>query len=964
MRAVVLRAPFDAHPLAWLAGGFAVGVCWARACAPPSAFVLAAGAVGYACAWAAWRGRKATWATGFVLAGFVLAGAALALVEVRAQDDARRVRRWYEDGRIEADAPVELTGVLASAPEVAPDGAYLALRVERLAYKTTAADAAGTVELFAPARDAATRALYEALELRRGARVRVLVVLARGAEFRNPGAGAPAEFLARRGFDAAGTIKSPLLVERLDDERVLLPLVWLDGWREWLRARLARLFAPETAGVLQAALLGNRRALTRATAERFRDGGTFHVLVISGLHISFIGWLAFAVLRRLTRRRAVQFVASAALLWAYTVAVGAEASVVRAALTFTLVALAPLAGRRASALNALGAAALALLVWQPSDLFDPSFQLTFGSVVAIVTLAWPLLTRLEACGAWRPKRATPYPPACPHWFRTLGETLYWRERAWRRETARNAYSYRLFKTTAAARLERWRVQWLLRQACGAFVVSASVQLVLLPALVVYFHRVSVAALVLNVFVGALMAALGLVALGAVALSALSVRLAAPLVYVGERLDWLMTNSVEPFARLHVAALRLPAYHGPAACVYALYYLPLAALLVALARWQPLAPPEETTDGTRPNAGDRAPARADEPQEHSRSTRVLRSISRAVITRARSLNACAHRANNLSRRAPGRVSVCAGLAFAALLCVVVTHPRSAARPDGRLRVDFLDVGQGDAALVTLPDGTTLLVDGGGRPDFDEPETSDAPAADDEPASFTRDARGLGDVVVSEYLWWRGLAGVDYVLATHAHADHAEGLNAVARNFAVRAAFVGRAPTRAAEYAQLAATMRAEGVPVLMLARGARLRFGAVEADVLWPPPDARADAPSGNDDSVVLRLRYGARTFLLTGDMEGRAETALVGAGEDLRCDVLKVAHHGSRTSSTPAFVNATRPAVAVISVGRTSPFGHPDPNVVARWLAAGAQVLQTGRRGTITVSTDGRDLRVETYVRE
>ena len=193
---------------------------------------------------------------------------------------------------------------------------------------------------------------------------------------------------------------------------------------------------------------------------------------------------------------------------------------------------------------------------------------------------------------------------------------------------------------------------------------------------------------------------------------------------------------------------------------------------------------------------------------------------------------------------------------------------------------------------------------------------------------------------------------------------DGLNDVARNFAVRAVFVARAPARRDEYARLSATLRAERVHVYLLGRGARLESDGATIEVLWPPPNASTYAPSGNNDSLVVRLRYGARTILLTGDMEAHAEAELLRAHEDLRCDVLKVAHHGSRTSSTPAFVAASQPRLAVISVGRTSPFGHPDPTVVARWQAAGAEVLTTGRRGTITVSTDGRDLRVETYVHD
>jgi competence protein ComEC len=157
---------------------------------------------------------------------------------------------------------------------------------------------------------------------------------------------------------------------------------------------------------------------------------------------------------------------------------------------------------------------------------------------------------------------------------------------------------------------------------------------------------------------------------------------------------------------------------------------------------------------------------------------------------------------------------------------------------------------------------------------------------------------------------------------------------------------------------------------LVGRGDRLKFGAVTVDVLWPPratEDKAGDeqpALSENNASLVLRVRYGARVFLLTGDIERAAEAALVAAGDTLKSDVVKVAHHGSRTSSSDSFIAATRPSVAVVSVGNASPFGHPDKNVVARWRASGAQVLQTGRRGTITLSTDGEDLRVETYARE
>jgi competence protein ComEC len=109
---------------------------------------------------------------------------------------------------------------------------------------------------------------------------------------------------------------------------------------------------------------------------------------------------------------------------------------------------------------------------------------------------------------------------------------------------------------------------------------------------------------------------------------------------------------------------------------------------------------------------------------------------------------------------------------------------------------------------------------------------------------------------------------------------------------------------------------------------------------------------------------GERALLLTGDIEMAGESGLLQALENLRADVVKVAHHGSKTSSTEAFIAAARPRFAIISVGQTSIFGHPNPEVVERWKSSGAQVLTTGNCGTITVTTNGRDLKLETFVKQ
>jgi competence protein ComEC len=914
------RRNFSEYPLAALAASFAVGVLLSNLTHASPGLCLTLAALSSASAIVSTLKRHAS-ASCLLLAALVFAGASLASLEARDSRAGSRLRVLYERGLIAPGEPVEVTGVVERAPEYAPDGLLFDVRAERVRSRGIERECAGRVEFFAPITDERAAVEYDSLELRRGARVRVMLALMRAERFRNPGVISSDEFLARRDLDARATIKSPLLIERLDDATVFLPLALLDAWRARLVSLSNKTFSPETSGVLNAAVFGNRLGLSRDTAERFREGGTFHVLVISGLHISFIGALAWAFARRLTRRRAWQWAASVAFVWGYAVAVGAEASVVRASLMFTLATLAPALGRRSSPVNALGGAALALLIPRTSNLFDPSFQLTFLSVAAIVGLALPLLSALKDVGEWRPTRATPYPPACPCRFRTLAESLYWRERRWRGELERSTHDYRLFKTPWAARLERLRVQGLLRHAFTAVIVSLVVQLTLTPLLVLYFHRLSLASPLLNIFVGALMVVLAASALAALALAQVSATLAAPLARVAETAAALMSHGVDPFARAHVASLRLPEYTGIPSAVYALYFVPLVLLAAALLRWRPLASP---------------PRRAKDDES----------------------DAFMHAAFSHALLKPASLKL-ASLALGLMLFVIVAHPLSAGLPDGRLRVDFLDVGQGDSALVTMPDGSTLLVDGGGRPDLHRRGGEDEDAEEFEP-----DARGIGEAVVSEYLRHRGLARVDYVLATHADADHIDGLNAVLRAFKVEGALVARAPSGDAEFLRFADTARASGVPVYLVGRGDRLRFGAVTLEVLWPPvAEGDADAPSANNDSIVLRLRFGRRTLLLTGDAEGAAEASLVSAGDDLACDVLKVGHHGSRTSSTQAFVNATRPALAVVSVGRDSPYGHPSGEVLARWRDAGALVLTTGERGTITVTTDGEDLKAETFVR-
>jgi competence protein ComEC len=861
------RSLFSQHPLTQLAVAFAAGVCAAHYFSWRLGIVLIFGVVCSVVA-VTLLVRKRVQAAGLVLlCAMFFAGVTLASLERRA-DESSELKKFVD----ESTKSVTLTGVLDGPPEFARDRLYLSVRVEGI---DSEAIVNGRVSLLAPFRSATTAESYRALQLRYGTRINVRTTLDRTGNYRNPGVSTLSEYLDRGDYDATGIVRGPGSIARLDDTAVFPPLTRLYQWRERLQREIDARFAPETAGVLDAALLGNRYNLSQSASERFREGGTFHVLVISGLHISFIGGLVFLIVRRFTKRRLLQFVLPATIVWSYSLAVGAEASVVRAALMFTFAGLAAIVFRQATSLNALGAAALILLVRSPKEIFDPSFQLTFLSVLAIVAIAWPLLLKLSAIGTWHPTRSTPYPPACSRALKTFCEILFWSERKWQQELDRSPHDYRLFKAKAAGWLERYHVQRCLRYVFSAVAVSACVQVVLLPLMIVYFHRLSLASLVLNIVVSVLLAALVAVALLALLISQ------APLFKLADAINWLMVHSVDPFSSFDWATFRLPEYSGHAAFIYAIYYLPLLLLLLTLSHWRPLA--------------------------------LLKQHHRFVLPMS--------------------------LLQVLLIATLVLHPLSRGRADAQLHVDFLDVGQGDSAIITMPDGTTLLVDGGG--------------------STTEAARRIGETVVSEYLWWRGLSEVDYVLATHADADHIDGLNDVLKNFNVRSALVARTPANDPEFAKFSQTLTETNTHAELVQAGDVIRFGDVEVSVLWPPAGGEQ---STNNDSIVLRLRFGERSILMTGDIEREAERALTASQQDLRADVVKVPHHGSKTSSTDDFVHATGPRLAIISVGRNSMFGHPHQEVVQRWLANGATVLTTGECGTITITTNGHDLSLKEFI--
>ncbi|MSO61049.1 MAG: DNA internalization-related competence protein ComEC/Rec2 [Acidobacteria bacterium] len=282
------------------------------------------------------------------------------------------------------------------------------------------------------------------------------------------------------------------------------------------------------------------------------------------------------------------------------------------------------------------------------------------------------------------------------------------------------------------------------------------------------------------------------------------------------------------------------------------------------------------------------------------------------------------------------------AFALFIWIALAPPTLARSfGDGRLHLTVMDVGQGDAMLVTLPNGRALMVDTGGvspRGDFD-----------------------IGDRVLGPALRARGIVRLDYLAITHGDHDHIGGAASLAKDFAPREVWAGAFVASHDPTLKLQTVAARHRATWRWLQKGDRLELGGVELRVHHPPLPDWERQKVRNDDSLVIELRFGQVSMLLTGDIGREVEQALIPTLDLLPIVVLKSPHHGSGTSSSQEFLDAMKPDVVVIGVGRGNSHGHPVPYVLDRYRAAGAQVLRTDQEGQIELSTDGNAVDARTF---
>jgi len=751
-----------------------------------------------------------------------------------------------------------------------------------------------------------------------GDRIRALVQLRPPDDYHDPGVWSREEYQLAQGISSSGTVKMAR-VDRLGRAPGLLIGCRVRALQHASSARLLalpaamrRLPAPfrlsqDDAIMLAAMVTGDRTYLTHSLRVGFERTGSFHMLVVSGFHLAIVSASIFWVTRRLRLPRVPATLVTIAASFGYALFAGFALPVQRSLWMVSLYLLGRLFYRERSPMNTIGFAALCLLAVNPLSLFDSSLQMTLLAVVAIGGIAAPLLmaTIHPYLAATRQLRnAAQDVKLAPRLaqFRVLLRMVAGRLQAVlhsRRGTGRASglepgeseehpqmalFHYQVAMLKAAFQLAihgdpsgavAWRIfpgiiGFVLRLA-ELLVVSLVVELAMALPMALYFHRITIFALPVNVFILPILAVLmpaALVTLVALFLWPAVAVIPATVVAVFLHFSvWL----VRVFGSLAFGDFRIPApllWQSLAFCA-----------LVGAAIW--------------------------------------------LAGRAASTGAGWQR----------------GLAWAALVTGALTAvvPRAVQHPPDALLVEAIDVGQGDSLLLITADGKTLLVDGGGF------------GGGPRQASQEFD---IGEEVVSEALWARGIRHLDTVALSHAHSDHMGGLPTVLRNFRPAELWVGNNPP-GGPYNALLDLAAALHVKVRRLRAGDTAGLGSAQVSVLAPVAGYQPKSEPSNNDSLVLHVAYGATSVLLEGDAEGPVEDAML-AEPGLQSTLLKVGHHGSKTSTHPEFLARVAPQWAVISCGRHNRYGHPKEEVLEALEAAHVRTYSTDISGMACFRLDGR----------
>jgi len=700
--------------------------------------------------------------------------------------------------------------------------------------------------------------------------------------YRDPGAWQYADYLLAQGIGAHASVRASKITQ-LDESgvspsthvsraaQVQCRIYAAQSWAsrrvtDYVHSRANRglpaimRLSQDDAGMLNAMLFGDRAGLNKTQRIGFERTGSFHLFVVSGMHVGLLAGLVFWLARRLKLREWLATLVTVALTFGYALLTGFGAPVQRALFMTAVFLLARLLSRDRNVLNALGAAALGVLVWSPAALFEASFQMTFLAIVAIGGIAVPLAER----------SFLPYAHAAEHlWDK-------WEDIELPPRVAQFRLMLRMWSETiagvagdSARSLPPLVVRWSL-WALELALIGAVAEMVMVLPMAVYFHRATMFAVPTNMLSVPLVAVLAPIAVITFCASLLS--------------PWV--------AMLPGAATGL-LLHGVAGVIGRVSAVRAADLRVPAPVWW---------------------------------VALLAIVTWAFCCWA-------------VRRS--RAWAWAAVAVLPLVPLMVLWPEPVVVSPGMMEVTAIDVGQGDSLFIVGPDGSTMLLDAGG-PVGGVTEAAEATSRFD-----------IGEEVVSPYLWSRRFRRLDVLALSHAHSDHMGGMPAVMRNFRPRELWVSIDPNSEA-YRALLSEAKDLGVQIRHFYAGNQLAWGGTQVTILAPETGYNNPREPVNNDSLVMRMQYGKSSVLLEGDAEAPSEREMLAHGRVAAVTLLKVGHHGSRTSTTQEFLDAAAPKDAVVSVGRGNTFGHPRYEVIERIAEARTKLYRTDQFG-LTTFLLGRD---------